>query len=71
METTIETRLLARKDAASILGISIRTLDRLANAGEVQKVYIGGKTQIDAASIQDLIERGRAQAMPEREAVAV
>ena len=40
----MEQILVSRPDAAKALNISVDTLDRLSNAGHIQKLKIGAKT---------------------------
>ena len=43
-EENMEQLLLSRESAAEALSISVDTLDRLANAGQIKRLKIGAKT---------------------------
>jgi excisionase family DNA binding protein len=51
-------KLLTRREVAQILGISIRTVDRIARSGLLVKVAIGGRMQVTAESVERLIQSG-------------
>lgn len=49
--------LLPREEAAETLGISVRTLDDLAEAGEIQPVRIRGRVLYAPETLEAYIER--------------
>jgi len=50
--------LITKKEAANRLAISIRTLDRLANRGLVEKIFIGGSVRIREREVDAIVECG-------------
>lgn len=53
----IERRMFPRKDAAYYLGISLRSLDKLAAAGEFSKTPIAGRVVYDRVDLDAYIEQ--------------
>ena len=51
--------LLSIRDVARVLGISSRTVLRLAAAGDLEPVRIGRRTLFVAADIRSFLERQR------------
>ena len=49
--------LLHRKEAAEVLGISVRTLDDMAEAGEIQPVRIRGRVLYAPETLEAYIRR--------------
>ena len=49
-------KLINRKDAAQILGVSVQTLDRLRAKGELKGGRIGDLVKFSEQEIQDFIE---------------
>ena len=56
------TRLLRTRDVAEALGVSTRTVERLATTGELKRIRIGGSTRFSAADVEALVERSRQEA---------
>lgn len=52
-------QLLRTREVAERLGVSTRTVERLAKAGELVRVRIGGSTRFSAADVDALVERSR------------
>jgi excisionase family DNA binding protein len=50
-------RLLTKLQVAALLEVSGRTVDRLASAGELQRIRIGGSTRFRVADVQALVDR--------------
>lgn len=50
--------LITKKEAANRLAISIRTLDRLADRGLVEKIYIGASVRIREREVAAIVECG-------------
>ena len=50
--------LITKKEAANRLAISVRTLDRLADRGLVEKIYIGGSVRIREREVAAIVEWG-------------
>lgn len=53
-----ESQLLTVAEAAAWLAVSRATVNRLATAGQLRKVKIGGSARFRARDVVDLIERG-------------
>jgi excisionase family DNA binding protein len=52
--------LLRRREAAELLGVSARTVDRLAEAGALPRVRVGERSvRFRAEDVIALVERGR------------
>ena len=52
-------RLLTRKEAALLLGISLPTLNRMCNAGTLRRIYVTkGTVKIDPASVDAILNSG-------------
>jgi excisionase family DNA binding protein len=51
-------RLLRPREAAELLNVSPRTLDRLIASGELRAVRVGGSRRIRPTDVRDLVERG-------------
>jgi excisionase family DNA binding protein len=54
-----ERRLLALAEAAEYLGIRPRTLEKLAQTGQLPFVKLGRATRYDVEDLDDFIERNR------------
>lgn len=52
-------RLLLRREAAELLRVSVRTLDRLIAGRELEAAIVGRQVRIPSESVVALIERGR------------
>lgn len=52
-------RLYSRGEAAGVLHISTRTLDRMIAQGVISVVRIGGRVLVDAADLDAYIDRCR------------
>lgn len=50
--------LLTRKEAAALLRISVRSLERLAAAGKLKRTKIGSKVLIQRTEIERLVVEG-------------
>ncbi|MGE9268112.1 MAG: helix-turn-helix domain-containing protein [Verrucomicrobiales bacterium] len=50
--------LVTRKAAASRLSISTRTLDRMANKGLIEKVFVGGSVRFRSYDIDKIVSEG-------------
>lgn len=59
MENIFSLKLLTRNEVALILGVNVRTVDRLADRGELEKVAIGRRMQISGESVERLIKNGK------------
>lgn len=61
-------KLLTRKQAAEILGISLNTLDAERMSGRLAYIQRkpGGKVWITEAALEEYLARGTHQARPER-----
>lgn len=51
--------LLSIRDVARVLGVSSRTVLRLAAAGDLDPVKIGRRTLFEAGSVREFLERQR------------
>ena len=51
--------LLRRSEVAELLGVSIRTVNRLAERGELEVVRIGRGARFRADDVRALIDRSR------------
>jgi len=56
--STEEAALLTRKVAAKRLSISTRTLDRMANAGFIDRVFLGSIVRFRAEDIDIIVKNG-------------
>ena len=54
-----QTGLLTVRDVAERLAISLATVQRLARAGELTKVTIGGSVRFEPGDVDGLVERGK------------
>jgi len=50
--------LLTRKEAAQLLRITVRSLERLTAAGKLRRVKIGGKVLIERSELERLVREG-------------
>jgi excisionase family DNA binding protein len=50
--------LLTRKEAAALLRITVRTLERLAADGKLRRTKIRGKVLIERSEIERLVREG-------------
>lgn len=53
-----EPALLTRKTAAKRLSISTRTLDRMANAGFIDRVFLGTVVRFRAEDVEVIVRDG-------------
>ena len=53
----MEQLLLSRESVAEALSISVDTLDRLANAGQIKRLKIGAKTCYHIAEVKNFAAR--------------
>ena len=51
-------RLITKSNAAEILSISTRTLDRICDRGVLEKIYVGGMVRYRLQDILAIVERG-------------
>lgn len=51
-------RLLTKKNAAAMLSISTRTLDRMTAAGKISKVYVGALPRFRESQIKLIVSEG-------------
>jgi excisionase family DNA binding protein len=63
MQTQGDTRgyLLTTADVALRLGVSAATVTRLAGAGQLRRIRIGGSTRYDIADVESLISSSTAR----------
>lgn len=57
--TDLERRLLSYTQAATYLGISLRSMKTLAAEGEVLKVQLGARVLFDRADLDAFVERAK------------
>jgi excisionase family DNA binding protein len=57
-------RLLRKREVAELLGVSTRTVSRLAERGEIDVVRIGRGARYRADDVRSLIERSREERRP-------
>ena len=50
-------RLLSKKEAADVLAVSIRTLDRMRSTGEILAVKVRGVVRFHPAAIERYVAR--------------
>lgn len=50
--------LLTRKEAAQLLRITVRSLERLVAAGKLKRTRVGGKVLIERCEIERLVREG-------------
>ncbi|MHB1425655.1 MAG: helix-turn-helix domain-containing protein [Gemmataceae bacterium] len=50
-------RLLTKRQAATLLAVSVRTLDRMRSTGEIQAVRVRGAVRFQPAIIERYIAR--------------
>lgn len=67
----IADRLLNAHDAAALLGISRRTLDRLVDTGALHRIKLGILARYKLSDVQRLVERGTSASTPSRPAAAM
>ena len=54
---------LTRREAATLLSVSLNTINRYMNAGLIRRIQMGKRlVRIDAKSVRELMERGGAEA---------
>lgn len=51
-------RLITKADAAKRLSISTRTLDRIAESGLVEKIFVRGSVRFKLSVIESIIQNG-------------
>jgi excisionase family DNA binding protein len=54
--------LLRKRDVVGLLGISLRTLDRLIAAGEIEAIRVGGQLRFEQVALAAFVERHRERA---------
>lgn len=57
-------KLLTKREAASLLSISVRTLDRMRSTGEIQATKVRGVVRFEPASIQRYVVKQTARRRP-------
>lgn len=59
-DTTIQAteRLITKADAAKRLSISTRTLDRIAESGLIEKIFVRGSVRFKLSVIESIIQNG-------------
>jgi excisionase family DNA binding protein len=57
-------QLLRKREVAELLGVSDRTVNRLAERGELEVVRIGRGARFRPADVRSLIERSREERGP-------
>lgn len=50
-------KLLTKKGAAALLGVSVRTIDRMRAAGQLRCVKVGGGVRFRVADLENFIAR--------------
>ena len=50
-------KLLTKKAAAEILGVSVRTLDRMRSTGQIKAAKVRGAVRFDPAVLQRFINK--------------
>jgi excisionase family DNA binding protein len=50
--------LLTRKEAAQLLRITVRSLERLVAAGKLKRTRVGGKVLIERSELERLVREG-------------
>jgi excisionase family DNA binding protein len=50
-------RLLTKRQAADLLSVSVRTLDRMRSTGEIQATKVRGSVRFDPTNIERYIAR--------------
>lgn len=48
--------MLTRRDAANLLRVSVRTVDRLVGAGSLRSVLVGGSRRIRRSDLDDYVQ---------------
>ena len=51
-------RLITKADAAKRLSISTRTLDRIAESGMIEKIFVRGSVRFKLSVIESIIQNG-------------
>jgi len=51
-------RLLSKRSAAEILGVSIRTVERLCSTGRLSKVMVLGAVRLKLSQVESLVAEG-------------
>jgi excisionase family DNA binding protein len=55
---TVEEKLLRKKEAATLLACSARTIDRLVNLGRLTKVMVLGGVRFRLSQIRQIMQGG-------------
>lgn len=60
LETTFDlkrksNKKITRKDAATLLSVSIQMIDKLIRSGKLKKFKIGSKTLLDSSQVESLL----------------
>lgn len=53
--TAVKAKLVSKKEAAEILGVSVRSVERMVASGQLEKVYVRGCVRIRLRDIQSLV----------------
>lgn len=51
----MKAKLVSKKEAAEILGVSVRSVERMVASGQLEKVYVRGCVRIRLRDIQSLV----------------
>ena len=54
----MEQKLVSKKQAAGILGVSVRSVERMVASGQLSKVKVLGSVKIRVRDLQDIVEEG-------------
>jgi hypothetical protein len=56
---------MSRQDAARALGgLHLATINKFARSGKLERVFVGRRSMVTIASVEALIESGRARPTP-------
>ncbi|MFC5049551.1 excisionase family DNA-binding protein [Rubritalea spongiae] len=56
---TMDTRkLITKKEAASILSSSVRTVERIIASGAIEKIKIRGSVKLKLSQVLQIVEKG-------------
>jgi excisionase family DNA binding protein len=51
-------RLISKSQAANLLGVSTRTVDRICSEGSLEKVFLRGSVRFRLLDIQAIVQSG-------------